>query len=272
MTATLTLENDALVLKCRYNARLVNDIKSLPVADRAFDPQRKTWRIAPTHGAKIASMLRDYLGEEVDLPAVQTTRRRETRKLEVKYIGMSKDRSGERAAFGWCDGGWTVIFPEAELRRWFGAELRETHGQTLYQILAISPSADLQGIKTAYRRLARQWHPDVCQEPNATAMFRSIQEAYELLSDAGKRARYDAGLRLMTSIDQLQSTGRFKLPDPDDYRSPLRCGIIQATGFYQLGRFVVETILSWDDIVDEFGRVLSVSWRSGADRFSEVWT
>ena len=271
MTATLTLENDALVLKCRYDARLVNGIKMLPVADRAFDPQRKTWRIAPAHGARIVGMLRDYLGENVDLPAVQMTRRREARMLEVKYIGMSKDRAnGERAAFGWCDGDWTVIFPEAELRRWFGAAPLETaQDQTLYQILAIAATADEQTIKTAYRRLARQWHPDVCQEPNATAMFRSIQEAYELLSDAGKRARYDAGLLLAASMNQAPS--RIRMPDPDNYRSPLRCGLIRATGFQQLGRFVVEAILAWDDIVNARGQVLSVSWKAGNDRFTEIW-
>ena len=61
-----------------------------------------------------------------------------------------------------------------------------------YQILGVQRSADEKEIKSAYRRLARKYHPDV--NPNdkaAEAKFKEMSEAYEVLSDSDKRQMYD---------------------------------------------------------------------------------
>ena len=60
-----------------------------------------------------------------------------------------------------------------------------------YDILGVPRSADSGDIKSAFRRLARQYHPDVSSEANAEDKFKEINEAYEVLSDDEKRARYD---------------------------------------------------------------------------------
>ena len=60
-----------------------------------------------------------------------------------------------------------------------------------YEILGVKPDADTKAIKTAYRRLARKYHPDVSTEHNAENRFKEVSEAYEVLGDAGKRAEYD---------------------------------------------------------------------------------
>ena len=60
-----------------------------------------------------------------------------------------------------------------------------------YQVLGVSRNASPDEIKKAYRRLARKYHPDVSQEPDAEARFKEINEAYEVLSDEQKRAAYD---------------------------------------------------------------------------------
>ena len=60
-----------------------------------------------------------------------------------------------------------------------------------YEVLGVSRSADEGEVKTAFRRLARQYHPDVSQEADAEDKFKEINEAYEVLSDEEKRARYD---------------------------------------------------------------------------------
>ena len=60
-----------------------------------------------------------------------------------------------------------------------------------YQILGVQRTAAADAIKTAYRRLARKYHPDVSKEANAEAHFKEVQEAYEVLRDPEKRAAYD---------------------------------------------------------------------------------
>ncbi len=61
-----------------------------------------------------------------------------------------------------------------------------------YKILEVTRSATEQDIKTAYRRLARKYHPDVNQDnPQAAEHFKEINEAYEVLGDGEKRGKYD---------------------------------------------------------------------------------
>ena len=60
-----------------------------------------------------------------------------------------------------------------------------------YQILGVEPSAGEAELKTAYRRLARKYHPDVSKEAGAEEKFKAVNEAYEALRDPQKRAAYD---------------------------------------------------------------------------------
>lgn len=62
-----------------------------------------------------------------------------------------------------------------------------------YQTLGVSRDASPEQIKKAYRQLAMKLHPDVATEPDAGDRFKSIAEAYEVLSDPGKRDLYDRG-------------------------------------------------------------------------------
>ncbi|ALR75078.1 curved DNA-binding protein [[Enterobacter] lignolyticus] len=61
-----------------------------------------------------------------------------------------------------------------------------------YAIMGVKPTDDLKTIKTAYRRLARKYHPDVSKEPDAEARFKEVAEAWEVLSDEQRRTEYDA--------------------------------------------------------------------------------
>jgi len=60
-----------------------------------------------------------------------------------------------------------------------------------YEILGVEPGAGEAEIKTAYRRLARKYHPDVSKEAGAEEKFKAVNEAYEALRDPQKRTAYD---------------------------------------------------------------------------------
>jgi molecular chaperone DnaJ len=60
-----------------------------------------------------------------------------------------------------------------------------------YSILGVARTASADEIRSAYRKLARQYHPDVNQATDAAERFKKVTEAYEVLSDAERRQRYD---------------------------------------------------------------------------------
>lgn len=77
-----------------------------------------------------------------------------------------------------------------------------------YQVLGVARDASADDIKKAYRRLARQYHPDVSKEPDAAARMSEINEANTVLSDPERRAAYDA-------IGQGHRAGESFTPPPD---------------------------------------------------------
>ncbi len=60
-----------------------------------------------------------------------------------------------------------------------------------YEILGVSKSASDNELKSAFRKLAKEYHPDVSKDPKAEEKFKEIQEAYAVLSDKEKRSQYD---------------------------------------------------------------------------------
>ncbi len=61
-----------------------------------------------------------------------------------------------------------------------------------YEILGVKKDATEAEIKSAYRKLARKFHPDVNKEKGAEEKFKDINEAYEVLGDKEKRKRYES--------------------------------------------------------------------------------
>ena len=76
-------------------------------------------------------------------------------------------------------------------KRPFHATYLLLHKIDYYSVLGISRGSDQKAVKVAYFRLAKKYHPDYNSSENAEAMFELISEAYEVISDPAKRAKYD---------------------------------------------------------------------------------
>lgn len=74
-----------------------------------------------------------------------------------------------------------------------------------YEVLGVDKNASEAEIKSAFRKLAKKYHPDVSKEPDAAEKFKEAQEAYAVLSDANKRRQYDQFGH--SAFDQMGGTG-----------------------------------------------------------------
>lgn len=259
-----------------YDAAFLAAFKRLvPHGARAW--QRPYWVIEPAYATQVADLIYTFFAVRPTLPTAQAVAvAPETRVLDLHYLGRCKERGdGVSSAYGTTDKGqsWAVIIPETILRAHFGAQdQKPNEPETLYSLLGVPARASSDDLKTAYRRMARQWHPDVCKEPDATQRFQAIQHAYAVLRDDQTRKRYDAGLALEKSLSSTRRTpGWGDNAASIEYRAPLRCGCLLVEGTPKLGRFVVSKILDWQDIVDGRGRTLVSSWDTDAEAVKMEW-
>lgn len=271
----ITLDQTAggLRLATPYDVAFVEAFKqAVPYSARAW--QKPFWIVDPAYGKTVVDLVYTFFGTRVTLPAAPATAvQAETRAIELLYLGRCKERGeGVSTAYGWVNDAWSVIFPETVLRAHFGAQDQKPgETPTLYSTLGIAKLSSADDLRRAYRRMARQWHPDVCKEPDANDQFLRIKRAYDILGDAVLRKKYDAGLALEASLSSTRrGAAGWDNAASSQYRAPLRCGFVLAEGAPKLGRFVVSKILDWQDIVKN-GKTMVSSWDTENDRMQIDW-
>ncbi len=288
LSITITIENGQYALRSPFDANLVAKLKAgIPARLRAWNGEIRAWLIDPTAINQCLLAIERAGYEKPTVPPIPVSQAQAIvstvqRVLRIEYVGQCKERDGGAiTALGSVKGFWSVEFPESVLKSFFEdkqAWLIRTDFQTAYQKLCVVESASDGEIKKAYWRLARQWHPDTCSEPEAQDKFIELKEAYDLLSSPQSRRKYDAGLyferEAKKGSDTYQPVRRSRkhsrLSD-NRYRSPLRCGMVTCEGVQKLNRFQVCKILDWQDIVDAEGRVMSASWNKQTEKIEIRW-
>lgn len=279
--ASITKSGEELRLATPYDPSFLVAFKAA-IPQHARRWEKPVWLVAAKYEKELVAVVERFYGPVIvkRMQAAPARTQSALTLLRVEYIGACKGRDdGTTSAYGYTDGGWNAVFPEGVLRAFFkdgqvsDAAAPEVKPTTLYARLGIEPAATLVDIKTAYKRLARVWHPDINQEPDAPERFRQLNAAYETLAGPQTRRRYDAGLALEASLKPSQ---RLKpaydaLAYAKFYRAPLTCGMVEVHGHRLLGRTLIDSIDTWRDIVDKAGRTAVSSWPKGAEHFITSW-
>lgn len=258
----ITVENGYYKVSTPYSAQFVNLLKTrIPAIGRKWDAPSKCWLISANYKAQLIQVCENAFGAAPLMPEIiggeaavsfETT-------VTAEYVGNCNSSSGASSVY--CNGGWNAKIPERVLRKFF--KQSEQNAGTLYALLGCDESDNLEAIKKAYKRAARQWHPDICREENAREMFEQIKSAFDVLANPESRNKYNAGLffERLTKTQRKSSYATF---------TPLlRCGQITAVGKRELGIFIVEEILAWDDITNESGQTMVSFWDGTAH--SVMW-
>lgn len=260
-------KNGTFYLFSSYSSDLVASLKALPATSRRWDKTLNAWAITPQYAQDIAQIVQRTLGISMQLPiSYNAAPVHTTRVVRLEYLGQAKDRGdGTLTAFGHDGQDWAFVFPLAVLKAWFCEDAKPDEAPTLYAVLGIKQTATVDEIKSAYRRAARTWHPDLCHEPDAAEQFRIIRHAYDILGDATMLAKYNAGLKLAAYVRTSQQASG------PTWKPPLRCGLLLVEATVQLGRLAVTRILQWNDIMNTQGQILVTSWPFGATTYEVRW-
>ena len=283
MKCRMIPSNGAYRIVTPYMHSFVAELKAtVPASERSYDPVTKCWTVSANNGQTVGALIAKCFGQWVDVPAIQNVSSLGI--IEVLYLGSTKDRgAGEKTAFGWTQtegqlaGGWNVIFPEKVLKAYFDPTTTEKPAErpstkTYYETLGIRIGADADQIKAGYRRMVKQWHPDVCKDPDAHEIFIGIQKAYEVLNNPKMKARYDVGLKMSAGLNAPKPKRAWEQREEQlPYRAPLKCGNLLCE-YTALGiKKTVSKILQWEDIYNNLGQVLVSSWAMGDSEPTLEW-
>ena len=93
--------------------------------------------------------------------------------------------------------------------------------QDHYEVLGISKTASPDEIKSAYRKLSKQYHPDVNKDADAEEKFKQINEAYSVLSDSSKKAQYDQPQHPFSGHNPFDNWNQVNFVRRQNFNTPL---------------------------------------------------
>lgn len=259
----IIFEGNEMIISSPYSQEYVSELKAMVIpSERRFarhhNGYSNVWIVHPKHFKEVKSLVKriyGYCDVEGAPPSAGESGPREVT-FTLDYLGTMKERAEGNSCYGFVNGNWNGLFPQRAIEEWFGlGDLSSpSNAGSLFAVLGVGRNADEAAIKKAYRRGARTWHPDVCQEPDAAEQFKRIKAAYDILSDRILRAKYMAAL-------QFESSSEFGSQAAVLWKPAVKCGRIRAVIQPGLGdKFVVEKIVAWDDQVNEQGLTRVTHW------------
>ena len=278
--ATLTKQGTLVRVATPYSAEFVGLLKEkIPGNARSWDGQNRVWNVDAKYLDTVKSLAELYF-DFVDVvhDKAQAKHARET--ILIEYLGRCKSDDWNVAyANAQVNGSWNVRVSETVLRAYFenASHAEVTTQTTLYHLLGAKLTASQDELKTAFKRAARTWHPDLNKDPDAAEMFRKVKQAWDLLENPVKRAKYDAGLKLQAAHEQgnVPSWKDAVLTTHSDYgyRAPATCGIVDCDIENGIKRTITK-IYDWRDDTRKMGNITLIrvaSWDNANKCVKTKW-
>lgn len=286
-TINIHYSSTGITVKFAYSTTLLADLKAaIPNYDMSWNPASKEWTVHPRQLDNLMNVARKHDCHTTgDINYVKNyTPVIIKDSVEVHYIGNIYKRSNnELTAFGWWSNGWNAIFINDSLQSFFKVDVssytrqrrpNEIDDTNYYTVLVVNKDASQDEIKKKYKFVVKQWHPDICKEPDARERFELIQKAYSILSDDTLRAKYNFGLELAHKVNMDKKKPTVSPPSENKYdavfKPQIRCGKIIADVEYMIGRAYIHKIHDIEEIVNEQGQVM-VSYWNNTDTFGVSW-
>ena len=110
---------------------------------------------------------------------------------DEKNLGSKKDRDYEKYHSDWTDDYEDFTAKKKKFDDDFRKDLEESNLPNFYEVLGVPKTATQSEIKTKFRQLAKEIHPDKTKEKSSEEKMSEINRAYEVLSDPDKKEQYD---------------------------------------------------------------------------------
>lgn len=243
----------------------------IPQSDRSFNKPDNTWLVEYKWGKRLAQSIEKHFGVVVDAPMPPQTLNNSKiyrTRYKIEYIGQPKWKGDNNYSSCFVNDSWNFIIPEQVivdflLTKGMNVKRKSDENKTLYDILSgpqlvVNMSSSQEDIKRAFRFMARQWHPDVCKEPDATERFKEINGAYQKLSDPKEKSKYDAANRIAQTITDRQFKPKVTHMQ-QGVQLPSRCGWLTVDAERSARGITVTRIYGWEEIIEN-GKALVTSW------------
>lgn len=270
MFAKLIIESGQIKFYSGFDRGLVQELSNkIPDGEKRpiyTNGKFSHWSILPKHQDALIDILNNTCGIKPRIIGNIQPETPHTRLLNLRYLGSTKDRGVSKTAYGHDGNDWAVEIPESVLIDWFNFGFRPSKPKTLYDVLGTNKNASDKEIKTAYRLMAKKYHPD---KPTGNAQkFMSVQGAYEFLSNKKKRKLYNIGL-LEDGKKKPRSYSKGGR-NQYGYAPPIKCGHVLASGIDRLGLFYIDKIMKWEPIINN-GKQLETSFDITNSEIVETW-
>ncbi|MHA2218378.1 MAG: J domain-containing protein [Candidatus Hodarchaeales archaeon] len=243
--------------------------KSISKYNRRYCPETKRWYFDKSELGWISQIIKRN-GLDIIVTDLGGETEINTQEFRIEWVEQQQSRRYIMPYALYLKNRFIAEIPYNEMVRYWQEnpysrqKVFSAESNNFYKLLEVTNTATTEEIKSSYRQLARQFHPDISTEPDAHELFVRINSACEVLSDPKQRKKYDAAIKFSQLTNKPQN--RYK----NFTGPPVTCGRIKGSGRFHLGLFKIDTILKWQDVIKD-GKIMCSIYNPMTKKYTVNW-